>query len=459
MPFYHLDNEGFRLAIFDESIGRINFDYDRLSSLKFNPLLSEREYNFSLCNDSDPDANFLSDLGMCDYYVEDQFNDFLKRKKIVNDRLSFMQVNIRSLQCNLDSLKNMLLHLDLKFSFIGISETWLKDISHTCDIPGYKFIHNHRIDADGGGVGLYLAENFEFKNRPDLVFQNSQCAESLFAEVIRPKQKNLIIGVLYRPPNQNLQDFIDGLDSFLVRISKENKACYLMADWNLDLMKHHKHDKTSEFLDIMFSRAFFPLISRPTRITSSTASLIDNIFTNDVTNCAVSGLLFTDISDHLPIFSISNECLSSSRKTQWLTFRDKNANNVCKFKDELQTVNWSEVRESSDPSSAYDIFLSKYTDIYNNCFPLKKVKIKNNGLTKPWISKALLKSIKKKNILYRRFLSNPTSTREIGYKNYKNKLSSTLRAAKRNYSRTSLTRTPITRTTPLTRTESQFPWI
>ena len=63
----------------------------------------------------------------------------------------------------------MLLHLNLKISFIGISEIWLKDISHTCDIPGHKFIHNHRIDADGGGVGLYLAENFEFKNRPDLV--------------------------------------------------------------------------------------------------------------------------------------------------------------------------------------------------------------------------------------------------------------------------------------------------
>ena len=57
LPFFHLDNEGFRLAIFDQSIGRINFDYDRLSSLKFNPLLSEREYNFSLCIDSDPDAN------------------------------------------------------------------------------------------------------------------------------------------------------------------------------------------------------------------------------------------------------------------------------------------------------------------------------------------------------------------------------------------------------------------
>ena len=59
---------------------------------------------------------------------------------------------------------------------------------------------------------------------------------------------------IYTSHKQNLQDFIDGLDSFLVRISKENKA-----DWNLDLMNHHKHDKTSEFLDIMFSRAFFPL--------------------------------------------------------------------------------------------------------------------------------------------------------------------------------------------------------
>ena len=97
----------------------------------------------------------------------------------------------------------MLLHLDLKFSLIVISETWLK--YHTLVIlPGYKFIHNHRIDADGGGVGLYLVENFEFKNRPDLVFQNSQCANSIFAEIIRPKQKYLIIGVLYRPPNQNL---------------------------------------------------------------------------------------------------------------------------------------------------------------------------------------------------------------------------------------------------------------
>ena len=52
----------------------------------------------------------------------------------------------------------------------------------------------------------------------------------------------------------------------------------------------------------------------------------------------------------------------------------------------------------------------------------------SHGLARPYWNRS-----KRINILYRRLLSNPTSTREFGYKNYKNKLSSTLRAAKRNY--------------------------
>ena len=55
-------------------------------------------------------------------------------------------------------------------------------------VQGYSFIHNPRVDRDGGGVGLYLAEHLKFKNRTDLTFVND-CAESLFVEVIRPTEK------------------------------------------------------------------------------------------------------------------------------------------------------------------------------------------------------------------------------------------------------------------------------
>ena len=44
-------------------------------------------------------------------------------------------------------------------------------------------------------------------------------------EINRPKEKNIIVGVVYRPPNQNLQDFMNNLDSLLTSISKENKIC------------------------------------------------------------------------------------------------------------------------------------------------------------------------------------------------------------------------------------------
>ena len=118
-------------------------------------------------------------------------------------------------------------------------------------------------------------------------------------------------------------------------------------------------------------------------------------------------------------------------KTSWLSFRDKTVNSVAKFKDRLANVHWDELSECKDADCAYLCFLDEYNTIYNDCFPLKKLKVKNVTLSKPWITKGLLKSIRKKNLLYKRFLVNPTSYREKLYKSYKNKLTLSLRVAKR----------------------------
>jgi len=81
----------------------------------------------------------------------------------------------------------------------------------------------------------------------------------LFVEINRPKEKKIIVGVVHRSPNQNLQDFMNSLDSLLASISKENKICYVLGDWNLDLINHHCHETTGEFLEIMCSRIFFSI--------------------------------------------------------------------------------------------------------------------------------------------------------------------------------------------------------
>ena len=281
------------------------------------------------------------------------------------------------------------------FSIIGISETWLKDSDHFCGIAGYNFIHDFRNQRSGGGVGLYLKQEFEFKRRPDLYFANDS-AESLFVEVERTKEKNLIVGIIYRPPEQNIIDFNAELDRLLFVISKNNKECILLGDWNIDLIKHNCHRQTAEFLDIMYSKLFVPLITRPSRITSHTATLLDNIFVNNPSNYLHSGLLISDISDHQPVFSfLSNEVDGENKQNIHITYREKSTENMNKFRLELEQCEWKDVLQN-DCSSAYNNFLNKITVAYNKCFPIKKKRLEIGFRQKPWLTKGLLKSASKR---------------------------------------------------------------
>ena len=57
------------------------------------------------------------------------------------------------------------------------------------------------------------------------------------------------------------------------------------------------HSETTEFIDGLFSNMLRPLITKPTRLTSYSATLIDNILTNNIFPNALDGLFGNDISD------------------------------------------------------------------------------------------------------------------------------------------------------------------
>jgi len=206
-----------------------------------------------------------------------------------------------------------------------------------------------------------------------------------------------------------------------------------MGDFNVNLMNFNEHSLTGEFLDGMYSNLLCPLINRPTRITSHSATLIDNILTNNIGCHSIHGLLFKDVCDHLPIFSILFEDQSnSSIDHETYFFHDKSKENFEKFKERVTICDWSSISNNTEPTEAYCKFSTEFINIYNECFPLKK-NTKKRKICKPWISQGLLKSIKKKNKLYKKYLRNPNSISETTYKNYKNKLSHSIRIAKRLY--------------------------
>ena len=85
--------------------------------------------------------------------------------------------------------------------------------------------------------------------------------------------------------------------------SKEQKSVFLLGDFNVNLLNYNEHNQTNKFLDSLASNSFIPLILQPTRITSHSNTLQDNIFSNVIEPHIISGNLTTTISDHLLQFS------------------------------------------------------------------------------------------------------------------------------------------------------------
>lgn len=75
-----------------------------------------------------------------------------------------------------------------------------------------------------------------------------------------------------------------------------------MGDLNLDLIKFS--DKpVFLFINLMLFFSLLPLITRPTRITETSATLIDQVRVSRADNNVSNYVIHADITDHFPVIS------------------------------------------------------------------------------------------------------------------------------------------------------------
>ena len=118
---------------------------------------------------------------------------------------------------------------------------------------------------------------------------------------------------------------------------------YLMGDFNIDLLKYENRKYSQTLLQCMQSFSMLPTIDKATRVYESSATLMDNIFTNDLTNNISSGNIVTDTTDHFSqvcIVNVNKQKLPHTKKTK---FRDYSSIDVNKFMNDLSAINWEEV--------------------------------------------------------------------------------------------------------------------
>ena len=178
-----------------------------------------------------------------------------------------------------------------------------------------------------------------------------------------------------------------------------------------------------------------PTITLPTRINDQSYSLIDNIFIkmpNDLLgNKVLSGNLCTDISDHLSNFCVIQGTKEHTKGDRpMITFY--NQTNFSNFIEAIEAADLKSVYNSHDVNTSYNQLLDILNHNHNLYFPLSRMSRKKLN-DKPWITPGIKKSISHKNILYRKYINNPTHNHKINLTSYRNVLNRIIRSAQSYY--------------------------
>lgn len=218
-PFFGLQNDDF-LNEFAPSNCSLEPDIiQKMKNIILNPFPlngSGKQY-LTTSPTNDPDENYFNQftqyLNDCDYHDETSFHRLIDSSQKIN--LSIAHFNIRSIINKHDDFSSYLGSLKHEFSIIGLTETWLtKDNLYDFPMPHYRFVGQVRNTKHGGGIAMYTNQLYQFTERNDLSIIMENIIEAQFIEINMPT-KNILIGTIYRPPNDTYKQFEDKLSAIL----------------------------------------------------------------------------------------------------------------------------------------------------------------------------------------------------------------------------------------------------
>ena len=186
----------------------------------------------------------------------------------------FCHLNAQSLLPKVDDVRDFLLNVRRPM-ILGVSESWLDSTipDGVVDVEGYNMSRRDR-GTRGGGVVVYVPTQCRSWRRQDL--EDDQI-EAVWIEIrLREEASPLLLCNVYRPPNTS-QSFMDAFSCLIEKASRESKHIVLMGDLNCNLMLPSAPSK--QLLDVTCEFNLTQLISEPTRITSTSQTLLDVLFT------------------------------------------------------------------------------------------------------------------------------------------------------------------------------------
>ena len=409
------------------------------------------ENNSSVFEDDNSEPNIYQ---QSPYYSNFDLPDVLFSKR---NSFNLLSLNCQSLQAKFESLKCYIKYLKdnlCVISAICLQETWLASDSDLSllQLEDYNLISKGKSCSTHGGVAIYLHTSFKFEilgHHTETVSCDAQFLEiSLNSDLVSPviDGQKLIIGNFYRPPRQLVEDLNNFQDE--LNVIMENIQCHshvvITGDFNIDLLRYKDHLHTSDFLDNLLSNGYIPKITMPTRLTHRKGTLIDKFFIELSMGYSntTSGILISNISDHLPYFLSLDYLFIKEPIKKRIKVVHESRDSISNFKHALLEPTIVEKLNNlmdTDINTSYNKFDDILNLLINKHFPIKykrnnKYKNKKND----WITSGILRSIAFRDKLYQKLKSTKVDNPRFvvlknNLKTYNRILKQSIRLAKKSF--------------------------
>ena len=192
------------------------------------------------------------------------------------------------------------------------------------------------------------------------------------------------------------------------KLADEKKMFYIIGDINIDINRtNQKSPQAERCMQVITSNGAFSLITKPTRVTDKTATVIDHIITNDTTHSIFPRVIGTSLTDHYAIMRKIGKIEKLGKKLPIFLYRNKK--NFCPeaFSDNLNRELGNLISNNlplnrDNFNKAFDQFVNLIAKIIDKHAPLQRLSRKQKKFaSKPWITKGILISIWKKNATFR----------------------------------------------------------
>ena len=343
--------------------------------------------------------------------------------------LHFIHLNINSVLPKVDELR--LIVKKSNAAVIGLTETKLDDSIEVgeIEIEGYSLERCDR-NRKGGGVACYVRNDISFNVREN--FSNE--IENIFVDILLPKTKPILVGIVYRPPDQS--GFIESLNEAISDThSFDNQEVYIMGDLNIDLKG--KPPLAKSYKEFCSLHGLTQIIDSPTRITEETSTLIDHIMTNSKEKIKQFGVLDVSLSDHQAIYFTRKALKQKSSTHKYITIRSMKNYSKPLWLDKLKSLQYPDYSNYDDVDTAYADFIEKTSTAISEIAPFKKLCVKAS--TSEWVDEEVLEGINKRNKLFQKFKRSGLYEDNANYKKARNDVQNLIKNKKRNFFSNKLT--------------------